>query len=156
MFINNVSPPQKRWGNVWQLNMWDITHEYGKMPFPHPRQNPRKKQGFCVFPRYPACFRSDSAGILRGLGVGVCLGRFRGIGSHNGETFGYYRACCQQYLEPAVVRVHRVPFFVSAAHLASEEDLEDERDVRVSCVVAGGGITAVGLAAASAMRACCL
>ena len=101
------------------------------MPFPHPRQNPRKKQGFCVFPRYPALFRSDSGGILRGLGVFFILGRFRYDAIHNGETFGYYRACCQQYLEPAeVVRVHRVPFFVSAAHLASEEDLEDERDER--------------------------
>jgi hypothetical protein len=73
---------------------------------------------------------------------------------HNGETFGYYLACCQQYLEPeAAVRVHCVPFLVSAAHLASEVDLEDER---VGCVVAGGGITADGLAAASAMRAWCL
>lgn len=136
--------------------------KYGKMPFPHPRQSPRKKQGFCAFPRYPALFRSDSGGILRGLGVGVCLGRFRGIGSHNGETFGYYRACCQQYFEPAeAVREHRVPFFVSAAHLASGEDLEDERDerdVRLGCVVivAGGGVTAAALAAASAMRAWCL
>ena len=76
------------------------------------------------------------------------------MGFHNGETFGYYRACCQQYFELAVtVRVHRVPFFVRAAHLASEVDLEDER---VGCVVAGGGITAAGLAAASAMRAWCL
>ena len=137
--------------------MWDITHEYGKMPFPHPRQNPRKKQGFCVFPRYPACFRSDSGGILRRYGVIVCLGRFRYDAIHNGETFGYYRACCQQYLEPVeAVRVHCVPFLVRAIHLMPEVDLENERDVRVGRVVAGGGITAAGLAAASAMRAWCL
>jgi hypothetical protein len=91
-----------------------------------------KKAGFCVFPRYPACFRSDSGGILRGFGVSFILGRFRYDAIHNGETFGYYRACCQQYLELAeAVRVHRVPFFVRAAHLASEVDLEDERDERV-------------------------
>lgn len=127
------------------------------MPFPHPRQNPRKKQGFCVFPRYPAYFRSDSGGILRGLGVFFILGRFRYDAIHNGETFGYYRACCQQYLEPAeAVRVHCVPFLVRAIHLMPEVDLEDERDVRVGCVDAGGGITAAGLAAASAMRAWCL
>ena len=97
---------------------------------------------------------------MRGLGVSFILGRFRDVWCHNGETFGYYLACCQQYLEPAAaVRVHCVPFFVRAAHLASEVDLEDERDerdVRVGCVVAGGGITAAGLAAASAMRAWCL
>ena len=127
------------------------------MPFPHPRQNPRKKQGFCVFPRYPACFRSDSGGILRGLGVFFILGRFRYDAIHNRETFGYYRACCQQYLEPAeAVRVHCVPFLVRAIHLMPEVDLENERDVRVGRVVAGGGITAAGLAAASAMRAWCL
>ena len=79
---------------------------------------------------------------------------------HNGETFGYYRACCQQYLEPAeAVRVHCVPFLVRATHLMPEVDLEDERDerdVRVGFVGAGGGVTAAGLAAASAMRAWCL
>lgn len=54
------------------------------------------------------------------------------MGLHNGETFGYYRACCQQYLEPAeAVRVHCVPFLVRAIHLMPEVDLEDERDVRV-------------------------
>ena len=101
------------------------------MPFPHSQQNPRKKQGFCVFPRYPACFRSDSGGILRGFGVIVCLGRFRDAWCHNGETFGYYLACCQQYLEPAeAVRVHCVPFLVRAIHLMPEVDLEDERDER--------------------------
>ena len=106
--------------------------KYGKMPFPHPRQNPRKKQGFCAFPRYPASFQSDSGGILQGIGVIVILGRFRGAVCHNGETFGYYRACCQQYLEPAeAVRVHCVPFLVRAIHLMPEVDLEDERDVRV-------------------------
>ena len=106
--------------------------KYGKMPFPHPRQNPRKKQGFCVFPRYPASFRGDSGGILQGYGVCFILGRFRGVGFHNGETICNYRACCQQYLEPAdAVRVHCVPFLVRAIHLMSEVDLEDERDVRV-------------------------
>lgn len=129
------------------------------MPFPHSQQNPRKKQGFCVFPRYPACFLSDSGGILRRYGVIVCLGRFRYDAIHNGETFGCYRACCQQYLEPsAAVRVHCVPFLVRAIHLpeVNLEDERDERDVRLGCVVAGGGITAAGLAADSAMRACCL
>lgn len=102
------------------------------MPFPHPSQIARKKQGFCVFPRYPACFRSDSGGILQGIGVIVCLGRFCYDAIHNGETFGYYRACCQQYFEPAAaVRVHCVPFLVRAIHLMPEVDLEDERDVRV-------------------------
>lgn len=101
------------------------------MPFPRSQQNPRKKQGFCVFPRYPASFQSDSGGILRGFGVIVCLGRFRYDTIHNGETFGYYRACCQQYLEPAeAVRVHCVPFLVRAIHLMPEVDLEDERDER--------------------------
>ena len=127
------------------------------MLFPHSRQIIRKKQGFCVFPRYPACFRCDSGGILRRFGVIVCLWRFRYDAIHNGETFGYYRACCQQYLEPAeAVRVHRVPFLVSAAHLASEVDLEDERDVRVDRVVIGCCVTVAGLAAASAIRAWCL
>lgn len=127
------------------------------MPFPHPLQFTRKKQGFCVFPRYPAYFRSDSGGILRGYGVSLILGRFRYDAIHNGETFGYYRPCCQQYLEPAeAVRVHCVPFLVRAIHLMPEVDLEDERDECVGCVVVGGGITAAGLAAASAMRACCL
>jgi hypothetical protein len=64
--------------------------KYGKMPFPHPRQIIRKKQGFCAFPRYPACFRSDSGGILRRFGVIVILGRFRYDAIHNGETFGYF------------------------------------------------------------------
>lgn len=101
------------------------------MPSPHPRQIIRKKQGFCVFPRYPASFRSDSGGILRGLGVFFILGRFRYDAIHNGETFGYYRACCQQYLEPAdAVRVHCVPFLVRAIHLMPKVDLEDERDER--------------------------
>ena len=127
------------------------------MPFPHPRQIIRKKQGFCAFPRYPAHLRSDSGGILRGYGVFFILGRFRYDAIHNGETFGYYRACCQQYLEPAAaVRVHCVPFLVRAMHLMPEVDLEDERDVRFVCVVVGGGITTAGLAAASAMRAWCL
>jgi hypothetical protein len=47
-----------------------------------------KKAGFCVFPRYPASFQSDSGGILRRFGVIVCLGRFRYDAIHNGETFG--------------------------------------------------------------------
>ena len=52
--------------------------------------------------------------------------------------------------------MHCVPFLVRAIHLMPEVDLENERDVRVGRVVAGGGITAAGLAAASAMRAWCL
>lgn len=127
-----VSPPPKIVGKHFVTKYTEYCPKYGRMPFPHPSQIIRKKQGICVFPRYPASFRSDSGGILRRFGVIVCLGRFRYDAIHNGETFGYYRACCQQYLELAVaVRVHRVPFFVSAAHLASEVDLEDERDVRV-------------------------
>ena len=119
-------------GKHFETKYMEYCPKYGKMPFPHPSQITRKKQGFCVFPRYPACFRSDSGGILRGLRVFFILGRFRYDAIHNGETFGYYRACCQQYLEPAeAVRVHCVPFLVRAIHLMPEVDLEDERDVRV-------------------------
>ena len=62
------------------------------MPFPHPRQIIRKKQGFCAFPRYPAHLRSDSGGILRRFGVSFILGRFRYDAIHNGETFGGFWA----------------------------------------------------------------
>ena len=119
-------------GKHFETKYMEYCPKYGEMPSPHSSQIARKKQGFCVFPRYPAYFRSDSGGILQGIGVIVILGRFRGAVCHNGETFGYYRACCQQYLEPAeAVRVHCVPFLVRAIHLMPEVDLEDERDVRV-------------------------
>lgn len=85
-----VSPPPKTVGKHFVTKYTEYCPKYGKMPFPHPRQIIRKKQGFCVFPRYPAHLRSDSGGILRGFGVIVCLGRFRWVVSHNGETFGCF------------------------------------------------------------------